>query len=64
VGRADLTSTGEIELSVVVPVYRCAECIRPLHRRLTATLRHLSPAVEIIFVDDRSPDDSWKALTE
>jgi glycosyltransferase involved in cell wall biosynthesis len=64
VGRADLTSTGEIELSVVVPVYRCAECIRPLHRRLTATLRHLSPAAEIIFVDDRSPDDSWKALTE
>jgi glycosyltransferase involved in cell wall biosynthesis len=64
VGRADLTATGEIELSVVVPVYRCVECIRPLHRRLTATLRDLAPTYEIIFVDDRSPDEAWSVLTE
>lgn len=63
-GKADLTSTGEIELSVVVPVYRCAECIRPLHRRLTVTLRNLAPAHEIIFVDDRSPDGAWNVLNE
>jgi dolichol-phosphate mannosyltransferase len=64
VARVDLISTDEIELSVVLPVYRCAECIRPLHRRLSATLRDLSPACEIIFVDDRSPDGAWSILKE
>jgi dolichol-phosphate mannosyltransferase len=64
VARADLTSAAEIELSVVVPVYRCVECLRPLHQRLTETLRALSPDVEIIFVDDRSPDGAWNVLTE
>lgn len=62
--RADLTSAGEIELAVVVPVYRCVECLRPLHRRLTETLGDVSPDVEIIFVDDRSPDGAWSVLTE
>jgi dolichol-phosphate mannosyltransferase len=64
VARADLSATGEIDLSVVVPVYRCAECLRPLHRRLTSTLRELSPAYELIFVDDRSPDGAWQVLRE
>jgi dolichol-phosphate mannosyltransferase len=64
VARVDLSATGEIDLSVVVPVYRCAECLRPLHRRLTSTLRELSPAYELIFVDDRSPDGAWQVLRE
>jgi polyisoprenyl-phosphate glycosyltransferase len=64
VARADLSSTGEIDLSVVVPVYRCAECLRPLHRRLTSTLRELSSGYELIFVDDRSPDGAWQVLSE
>jgi polyisoprenyl-phosphate glycosyltransferase len=53
-----------VELSVVIPVYRCAECLSTLYERL---LRSLEPAVdsfEIIFVDDRSPDDSWAILSE
>jgi glycosyltransferase involved in cell wall biosynthesis len=64
VARADLISDGEIELSVVVPVYRCAECLRALHSRLTETIRGLSPTYELIFVDDRSPDDAWDVLQE
>jgi polyisoprenyl-phosphate glycosyltransferase len=61
--RAELIRTGEPALSVVIPVYRCAECIRPLHRRLTATLGALVPDYELVFVDDRSPDDAWELLT-
>lgn len=51
-----------IELSVVVPVYNCAECLEALHARLRESLSNLAPAAEIVFVDDRSKDDSWPQL--
>ncbi len=63
-GRVELTANGELDLSVVLPVFRCAECIRPLHRRLTATLQDLGVSYELIFVDDRSPDGAWQVLRE
>jgi polyisoprenyl-phosphate glycosyltransferase len=62
VARAELTSSVEIRLSVVVPVYRCAECLVPLHRRLTTTVGAVTDRHELIFVDDRSPDDAWSVL--
>lgn len=48
------------ELSVVVPVYRSQEIVP----RLCQALREaLSPySFEIILVNDRSPDGSWKAI--
>jgi polyisoprenyl-phosphate glycosyltransferase len=51
-------------LSVVVPVYKCSECLRHLHERLLASLASVTDDYELIFVDDRSPDDSWAILTE
>ena len=54
----------QIELAVVVPVYRCSECLLVLHERLTRTLRDLGVTYEILFVDDRSPDDSWPVLAD
>ena len=62
--RVDLTPNGSLDLSVVLPVFRCAECIRPLHRRLTETLHRLGVTYELIFVDDRSPDGAWQILRE
>jgi dolichol-phosphate mannosyltransferase len=53
-----------VELSVVIPVYRCADCLRALHRRLHDTLESLGCSYEIVFVDDRSPDGAWAALAE
>jgi glycosyltransferase involved in cell wall biosynthesis len=50
------------ELSVVIPVYGCADCVRPLHSRLTAVLGQLVDTYELIFVDDRSPGDDWMIL--
>jgi polyisoprenyl-phosphate glycosyltransferase len=55
---------GQVEVSVVVPVYRCAECLGALHERLTQALTDLGVSYEIVFVDDRSPDDAWSTLTE
>jgi dolichol-phosphate mannosyltransferase len=54
----------EVEISVVVPVYKCAECIRHLHDRLTVALQSLGESYEIVFVDDRSPDDAWAVLRD
>lgn len=54
--------TGHLELSVVVPVYGCRDCLLELYRRLTAQLAEITPDYEIILVDDRSPDGSWSVL--
>jgi dolichol-phosphate mannosyltransferase len=52
-----------IELTVVIPVYRCAECLVTLNERLIRSLEPTARSFEIVFVDDRSPDDSWEILT-
>ena len=53
-----------MEISVVVPVYGCADCVDHLHARLTAVLAALGHPYEIVFVDDRSPDGAWARLRD
>ena len=48
---------------MVIPVYGCADCLEALHRRLRASLEPLTADFELIFVDDRSPDGAWEALS-
>jgi undecaprenyl-phosphate 4-deoxy-4-formamido-L-arabinose transferase len=52
----------DIELSVVVPVYRSAETLVQLADRLRAMIARLGCRGEMIFVDDGSLDDSWQVL--
>jgi polyisoprenyl-phosphate glycosyltransferase len=52
-----------IEISVVVPVYGCDTCLENLHERLTKVLQSLKVPYELVLVDDRSPDASWRVLT-
>jgi glycosyltransferase involved in cell wall biosynthesis len=52
----------EIEISVVVPVYREAESVEPLCRRLVPVLEHVSRSFEVLFVDDGSTDDTLLAI--
>lgn len=47
-------------ISVVVPLYRCEKCIAELHRRLVACLTPLTPAFEIVLVNDGSPQRDWE----
>src|SRR6185503_1619805 len=51
-------------LSVVVPVFHNAETLDELFERIRATLEpHASElSYEVIFVEDRSTDDTWKVL--
>lgn len=49
---------------MVIPVYGCDSCLRTLHARARATLDRLSDSTEIIFVDDRSPDEAWNTLLQ
>ncbi|MDP9333526.1 MAG: glycosyltransferase family 2 protein [Actinomycetota bacterium] len=57
-------SEGDIApgLSIVVPVYRGMPTLEELHRRLDAVARAGGSPFEIIFVDDASPDDSWRVI--
>ena len=50
------------QLSVVVPVYACGECLRALHQRLTDSLRAITDRYELVFIDDRSVDGGWGVL--
>jgi dolichol-phosphate mannosyltransferase len=55
---------GAVELSVVVPVYGCRDCLRELHRRICASLEPLTENFELVLVDDGSPDDAWPVIRE
>lgn len=50
------------KISVVVPVYGCKPCLMELYTRLKTVLNNLVTEFEIIFVNDSSPDDSWKLI--
>ena len=56
------TVRGLVELSVVIPAYGAADCLRPLHERLTRAIHSLGITYELVFVEDCSPDDSWSVL--
>ena len=49
-------------LSVVVPVYGCADCLVALHARLTDSVAQITDRYEFVFVDDRSLDGGWSVL--
>lgn len=51
-----------IHLSIVVPVFRCAPCLSPLMERLEKSVSPITKDWEVIFVDDRSDDNSWEIL--
>jgi len=51
-----------VRLSVVVPVYGCADCLVALHERLTRSVAQLTDSYELVFVDDRSVDGGWEVL--
>ena len=51
-----------MELSVVVPVYGCRDCLDQLHQRLAKALEPITASYQVVFVDDRSPDGAWPML--
>ncbi len=51
-------------LSIVVPVYRSAEILPELVRRLEDVMPTLASSYEVVLVNDCSPDRSWKVIRE
>src|SRR4051812_39047432 len=49
-------------LSIVIPVYRSAECLTELLRTIDRELRNSGLDCEVIFVIDFSPDGSWNVI--
>jgi polyisoprenyl-phosphate glycosyltransferase len=62
VEAADIVRADQVQLSVVVPVYGCADCLGALHDRLTHSVSQVAENYELVFVDDRSEDDGWSVL--
>ncbi len=52
------------EISVVVPLRNEAPNVLPLARQILAALREEPRALELIFVDDASTDDTWERILE
>jgi dolichol-phosphate mannosyltransferase len=53
-----------VEISVVLPVYKCGECVPEMHRQLVETLAPLVGSFEIVMVNDGCPADSWDAVRQ
>lgn len=51
-----------IEISVIVPVYGCEECLDELYLRLVTVLESLCSEYEIILINDNSPDNCWPLI--
>jgi polyisoprenyl-phosphate glycosyltransferase len=60
----DVLTPGEVRLSVVVPVFGCADCLVALHDRLTRSVAQITDCYELVFVDDRSEDRGWDVLRQ
>ncbi|HEX7029818.1 MAG TPA: glycosyltransferase family 2 protein [Gammaproteobacteria bacterium] len=53
-----------IRLSVVIPVFRSAEILPQLQRRLTHVLDDMDKRWEVVLVDDGSSDGTWTRMLE
>jgi glycosyltransferase involved in cell wall biosynthesis len=51
-------------ISIVVPVYRSAESLPELHRRLAEVFDGRAQALEILFVEDCGGDQSWDIIKQ
>lgn len=53
-----------MDLSIVSPVYMGEKMLEELVRRIHEAVRPLTSNYEIVLVNDCSPDQSWKKITE
>lgn len=50
------------DITVVVPVYRSVDTLKPLYERTAAVLEKHGLTYEVLFVEDGGPLESWKEL--
>lgn len=49
-------------ITVVVPVYGCRTCLVELCNRIKKTIESIPAQLEILLVNDASPDDAWQTI--
>lgn len=54
----------EFDLSVVIPVYRSADCLAALIAAINGALTPGGSRYEVVLVNDCSPDQSWKVIED
>ena len=54
----------EIDISVVVPVYKGSTHLPELTNRVAEVMLKMQKKYELIFVDDQSPDHSWTIINK
>lgn len=52
------------KLSVVTTIYRSADCIEEFHRLAVEAAASIGAELEMIFVNDGSPDNGWQVVAE
>ncbi|MCG7328549.1 glycosyltransferase family 2 protein [Achromobacter sp. ACRQX] len=64
--NAPVAVDGGLELSIVIPVYRSESILPKLIAKVEEVMRslRLSERFELILVNDASPDNSWKVISE
>ena len=53
-----------VEISVVIPVYKGANFLAELHKRLCENLEGIPGGFEIILIEDCGGDGSWEQIQE
>ena len=54
----------QLEISVVVPVFGCRDCLYELHRRICDAIEEITDEFEVVLVDDASRDDAWSVIRD
>ncbi|MFT5752328.1 MAG: glycosyltransferase involved in cell wall biosynthesis [Flavobacteriales bacterium] len=52
------------DISVVVPVFKSTETLKPLYMGIQKVMDSLNKSFEVIFVEDSGSEESWKALLQ
>lgn len=53
-----------LEISIIVPIYRCSQTISELSRRLVDSITKVNEQFEIIYINDASPENDWERVVE
>jgi dolichol-phosphate mannosyltransferase len=49
-------------ISVIIPVFRCGDCLKILCERIRDAVSGFTNDYEVILVNDASPDESWRII--
>ena len=52
----------QLDLSIVIPVYRSEDCLEPLVAAIAEALTTTGRDYEVVLVNDFSPDNSWAVI--